>query len=266
MNITFLGTGSNTPTPKKEGKPFRSYSSILVDIGKETLLFDIGPGTLTKLQQSGISTGSVPTTLFLTHYHVDHCLDYVGIIKERALRFLQGENISKLTVYGPLGLLKWHEQLWMNESWSYMVKELHVSQLVDLHEIDESNIVQQNNWKVDSLSVPHENGLAYKLDTQGKSFVYSGDMGYIQTFADFSQNADMVTIECSFPDKKSVKGTHLCPEDVGRLAKAGNWRQAVLTHLYPCCEGKEHMMIDTVITIAKTVKVIVAYDLLKLLV
>ncbi len=54
MKITFLGTSSIIPNPSQNKK--RSYSSILVEIENDKLLFDIGPGTLTKLQSIGINT------------------------------------------------------------------------------------------------------------------------------------------------------------------------------------------------------------------
>jgi len=41
MKITFLGTGSIIPNPNQNKK--RSYSSILVEIENDKLLFDIGP-------------------------------------------------------------------------------------------------------------------------------------------------------------------------------------------------------------------------------
>jgi len=264
MKITFLGTGTNTPTPQRKGLPFRSYSAISCEIGKETILFDIGPGTVTKLQQLGISTATTPTTLFISHFHIDHCLDYLALIKERALRMVRGERLLKLIVYGPKGLLKWHEQLWTIESWSYMVKELHALESIELIEVEEGKDVLQKNWKARAFSVPHDDGLAYKIESEGKTFVYSGDMGFVSSFADFSQNADMVAIECSFPDRRSVDGTHLYPEQIGELAKHGLWKQTVLTHLYPACEGKEQKMVQTIQSMAPRTKIVVAYDFLKM--
>jgi len=142
-----------------------------------------------------------------------------------------------------------------------MMKELLASRFVELHEIDEKEVVQRGAWKIVSLDVPHQNGLAYRLEVKGKIFVYSGDMGYVSAFADFSKGADVVAIECSYPDKKSVRGTHLCPEDVGKIAKIGMWKRIVLTHLYPVCEGKENDMIATLQKFTKA-EILVGYDYL----
>ncbi len=54
MQITILGAGSIIPDPIQYRK--RSYSAILVELGKEKLLFDIGPGTLAKIHSLGINT------------------------------------------------------------------------------------------------------------------------------------------------------------------------------------------------------------------
>jgi len=81
MIIKFLGSGSIIPNPS--GPKNRSYSAILLEIGVDKLLFDIGPGTLTKMQSLGINTQLYPNYLFITHYHIDHCLDYIPLVKSR---------------------------------------------------------------------------------------------------------------------------------------------------------------------------------------
>jgi len=81
MIIKFLGSGSIIPNPFASKK--HSYSAILLEIGADKLLFDIGPGTLTKMQILGINTQLYPNYLFITHYHIDHCLDYIALVKSR---------------------------------------------------------------------------------------------------------------------------------------------------------------------------------------
>ena len=132
MKITFLGTGSIIPDPKRDNKVTRSYSAILVEIGTETLLFDIGPGTLTKMQQIGVDTRLHPDHLFISHYHIDHCQDYVGMVKGRWFNVQTGalEVGKKLNVYGPTHLQSWTNELFSNvERWSYL------SKMLDYHKI-----------------------------------------------------------------------------------------------------------------------------------
>src|ERR1700674_2906749 len=62
LKVTLLGTGNPRPTIERFGP------SILVEAGKETLLFDCGRGATIRLSQAKVPFSSV-TALFLTHLH-----------------------------------------------------------------------------------------------------------------------------------------------------------------------------------------------------
>jgi ribonuclease BN (tRNA processing enzyme) len=69
MKTIFLGTGSIIASQKQDNIPYRSYSSIFMELNNgETFLFDIGPGTLTKAQQYGIDTRIKPDNLCISHF------------------------------------------------------------------------------------------------------------------------------------------------------------------------------------------------------
>lgn len=265
MKITFLGTGSVIPSPKKPNQPHRSYSAIYVELKKDTLLFDIGPGALTKLHSLGINTQLQPGHLFITHYHIDHCGDYPALAMGRCFdlkteRIGQGKNLQ---VYGPSGLKEFNEYLFeKTPQWSFMTKGLKVFDRLTLKEKSQGLVAKARDWQVSCCPVPHYNGVAYCLKAEGKTLIYSGDMAYNQEFAQFGKRADLVIVECSTPDRKTLIGAHCCPEDVGKLAKLGKFKQTILLHLYPRCEGKEKQMIKTVKKLAPQTKVKIANDLM----
>ncbi|MBM2818972.1 MAG: hypothetical protein HW410_654 [Nitrosarchaeum sp.] len=260
MRITFLGTGSIIPNPK--ARYMRSYSSILIEIGGEKLLFDIGPGTLTKLHTLKINTQIHPDFLFLTHYHIDHTLDYIPLVKSRHFNQKTCDiGIGKpLKVFGPPGLKRWNKDIFHNvREWDYMSKELNYREVTNCTEIKTGTITTTKNWKVSCCAIDHDNGIAFRLDSNGKSFVYSGDMGYDERICKLGKNADVVVIECSFPDKKSLNGKHLEPELIANLAKIGNFKSIILTHLYPIVHGKEKSIIKTIQELTDC-KVSIAHD------
>lgn len=266
MKITFLGTGSIIPNPKNNNRHSRSYSAILVEIQNETLLFDIGPGTLIKMQNIGFNTQDHPHHLFITHYHIDHCQDYVGLAMSRCFNTDTGKvgkgNI--LPVYGPPKLAEMSEQLFGNvERWKFMKYDLKVFDMLQIHEIYEGLVQQTKNWKVTCIPVKHYDGVAFRLDTEGTSFVYSGDMGYDENLVKLGKDADIVAVECSFPKRDMLNGLHLCPEDVAKLAKLGNFKKTILTHIYPQCEGKEKEMISYIEKNSST-QAQIAYDFLQI--
>lgn len=260
MRITFVGTGSIIPNPK--AIHLRSYSSILIEIGSEKILFDIGPGTLHKLHTLKINTQIFPDYLFLTHYHIDHTLDYIPLVKSRHFNQKTCDiGIGKpLTVFGPIGLKRWNKDIFQNISkWNYMSKELDYRKVTNCFEVSNGNVLTKKNWKITCCPVDHDDGIAFRLDSNGKSFVYTGDMGYDERICKLGKNADVVVIECSFPDKKSLKGKHLEPELVANLAKIGNFKSIILTHLYPIVHGKEKSIIKTIQKLTDC-KVSIAHD------
>ena len=84
-------------------------------------------------------------------------------------------------------------------------------------------------------------------------------MGYDERICKLGKNADVVAIECSFPDKKSLNGKHLAPELVANLAKIGNFKSIILTHLYTIVHGKEKSIIKTIQELTDC-KVSIAHD------
>lgn len=264
MKITFLGTGSIIPNPKQKDKPQRSYSSVYVELKHDSLLFDIGPGTLSKMQLLGIDTRIKPDHLFISHYHIDHCQDYLGLVKGRCFDMVTGkaQPAKPISVYGPPDLKSWSLDLFTKvKRWNYMDQALSAFSVLNLREETNGTLAEGKNWKVSCIPVKHYDGIAFRLDAQGKSFVYSGDLGYDENLASLGKNADLAAIECSYPNAKSLKGLHLCPEEVGKLAGLGNFKTVVMTHLYPQCEGKELEMIKTVEKLSDS-KVLVAHDFL----
>lgn len=65
FKVTLLGTGNPRPVMSRFGP------SILVEAGKEKLIFDCGRGATQRLYQLKIPFTEV-TGLFLTHLHSDH--------------------------------------------------------------------------------------------------------------------------------------------------------------------------------------------------
>ena len=74
--------------------------------------------------------------------------------------------------------------------------------------------------------------VAYRFESKGKSFVYTGDAEYQESIAQISENCDALLTECSLPDNKKEEG-HLTPSLAGKLAAKANAKHLILTHFYP---------------------------------
>jgi ribonuclease BN (tRNA processing enzyme) len=214
--------------------------------------------------QKGIDVSKYPSHLFISHYHLDHCLDYITLAKDRGLLSKNKGIKNIVNVYGPEGLLDLSQDLFERiKKWDYMSKELDVFDVLKLKETMDGEVVKNESWTVTCSPITHYDGVCYRLDSEGKSIVYSGDMGYDERISQLGKNADIAIMECSYPSEVENKGVHLFPEAIGRLAKLGNFKHVILTHLYPACEGHEEEMTQTIKKIADC-NVSVASDFLEL--
>ncbi len=92
LSLFFAGTAGSMPTAA------RGLPAILVRAGGDQLLFDCGEGT----QQQLLRSVGLPDldAIFITHFHLDHWLGLIGVIKTFDLR---GRSLP-LTIHGPPGL------------------------------------------------------------------------------------------------------------------------------------------------------------------
>jgi ribonuclease Z len=92
LSLFFAGTAGSVPTAR------RGLPAVLMRAGGDRVLFDCGEGT----QQQLLRSVGLPDldAIFLTHYHLDHWLGLVGMIKTFDLRARE----RPLRIYGPAGL------------------------------------------------------------------------------------------------------------------------------------------------------------------
>ncbi len=265
MQIVFYGAGSCTPLPSSSNVPFRSYTGWYTEIGESSLLFDIGAGVIHKMLLDNKDILRRPTHTFITHFHPDHCSDLIALMQSRGVYNANEQKLQQMILGGPSGLQKFIDQVFYSvDSWSAFKNELDISQLLDLKEAKEGVVFENKEFKVSSSPIKHfEDSVCYKLEANGKTIVYSGDMIYDETISNFGKNADLAILECSYPDRKTLKWSHLCPEDIGKLSRLGNFKKVALTHLYPPCHGREDEMIQTIRSI-HDVEVIIAEDMMKI--
>jgi ribonuclease Z len=92
LSLFFAGTAGSVPTAR------RGLPALLVRAGGDRLLFDCGEGT----QQQLLRSVGLPEldAVFLTHFHLDHWLGLLGMVKTFDLRARE----RPLALYGPPGL------------------------------------------------------------------------------------------------------------------------------------------------------------------
>jgi len=141
LSLTFLGTSASRPTVE------RGVSSIALTREGETMLFDCGEGTQRQMMRYGV--GFTVGDVFFTHFHTDHYLGALGLLKTLAL---QGRE-EPLRLWGPRGaqaLFKRAEGLG-NEKLTYPLI---------ITEVEPGTPILRKGYSIRPFAVEHRQGAA----------------------------------------------------------------------------------------------------------
>ncbi len=249
LTLTLLGTGSPTPLL------YRAGSSYLVTLGDETLLFDCGPACVQRLLKKGVPPKRI-TSLFLTHFHYDHCADYGYLVINR-WDLDAGQN-PELDVYGPPHTARMTELLFgetgvygpdlaarTQRPGSQFIYEVRGGTLPRkrpqpaVTEVAHGSIVKKENWRVKVAEVAHAQPylicLAYRLDILNRSIVFGGDTAPTETLTELASGADVLLHMCHYvngavedPRIRAGCSGHL---DAARTARDAGVNTLVLVHI-----------------------------------
>jgi ribonuclease BN (tRNA processing enzyme) len=223
MELIILGSGTGVPSLKR-GSP-----GFLVKTENQSILLDGGSGTLQRMLLAGVTYKDLDAVLY-THIHPDHCADLVPLIF--ACKYQEEPRTKDLLIVGGRGFRDYFEGLrWLHGSWiEPRTFRIHISEVAD----DEMAV---GSLLITVRPLDHApESVGYRITTpQGQSLVYSGDTDYCRNIVELAMGADLLLVECSFPEGKKVPG-HLTPALAGRIAHEAECKRLCLTHFYPPCD------------------------------
>ncbi len=244
FKVTLLGTGSPRPVMERFGP------SILVEAGKEKLVFDCGRGATMHLYQLKVPFSDV-TAIFLTHLHSDHI---VGISDLYLTGWILGRS-TPLRVWGPAGTANMMSHL--EQAYQF---DIHVRRDVDemlspegalvvAKDIEQGVVYQNGDLKVTAFTVDHspiKPAFGYRVDYGGRSVVLSGDTRYSDNLIRFSQGTDVLIHEVIDPEAfmtgnhgfspertQKVIAHHTNPQQAGMIFSQVKPKLAVYSHIVP---------------------------------
>jgi ribonuclease BN (tRNA processing enzyme) len=194
------------------------------------MLLDIGPGSLRQLSRIGVPFEKV-NRILATHFHPDHVADLVHFL----FATRNPSVLSKRTpfvIMGPQGL---KDLLGMLQNafghWLDIPSEI---MSVDELSVEKRDQRSFSSFHLISQPLKHTpRSLAYRIELlSGKSFVYSGDTGFCPEIIELARGAELLVLECAFPEGQAVEG-HLTPSEAGRIGALAKVRRLVLLHFYP---------------------------------
>jgi ribonuclease Z len=244
IKVTLLGTGNPRPVMSRFGP------SILVEAGKEKLLFDCGRGATQRLYQLKIPFNDI-SMLLLTHLHSDHT---VGIPDLWLTGWVMGRS-TPLPVWGPVGTKAMMGHL--QEAYAF---DIHVRRDVDTKlqgtgaevvakDIEEGVVYNSAGVKVTAFLVDHgeiKPAFGYRVDYGGHSVTLSGDTRPSENLIKFAQGTDVLIHEVIDPEafgetpskdtqeqRKKIIEHHTTPEQAGIVFTRVKPRLAVYSHIAP---------------------------------
>jgi len=244
FKVTLLGTGNPRPVMSRFGP------SILVEAGKEKLVFDCGRGATQRLHQLKIPFPEI-TGLFLTHLHSDHT---VGIPDLWLTGWVMGRT-TPLPVWGPEGTKAMMQHL--QEAYAF---DIHIRRDVDTklpgagaevvaNDIQEGVVYNKGGVKVTAFLVDHAEikpAFGYRIDYEGHSVTLSGDTRPSDNLIKFAQGTDVLIHEVLDPEafgpaasadspdqRKKIIEHHTTPSQAGLIFTQVKPKLAVYSHIVP---------------------------------
>ena len=246
MKLTILGSGS------PEAYARRASSGYLLELEDDVLLFDCGGGVFDNLLRAGRKPSDV-THLFFSHLHSDHMMDYARLVHAAwdegaaPLKVFGPPPIAAITAgfFGPNGVLahdlrartelKPSQEVWKARGGS-LPRPWPKPQVT---EIEPGFEHPGQNWMLTSCEVPHAQPflscMAFRVEANGKKFVYSGDAGLCPALDALSRDADLLLHWCyRLDDERDVpeamKALTPTPSEIADRARANRVQRILLTH------------------------------------
>ncbi len=218
MKLTVLGCYG--PYPHIDG----ACSGYLLQTEHTSILLDLGNGSLRNcLRHTDIKNIDA---VFLSHLHPDHISDVF------VLRYmLEMKGLTK-TLYAPNEPQDVFERLIYKN-----VFEINISEKKSIQIKDMNITLCRMHHAIPSYAV--------KVQSEEKTFVYSGDTGYNEKLEDFAYNSDLLLCEAAVSDTDTNrKEFHMSATQGCELALKAQCKKLIITHFFP--EYENQMYLDEI--------------------
>ncbi|MDD5040586.1 MAG: MBL fold metallo-hydrolase [Patescibacteria group bacterium] len=251
MKLTILGSGTLVPSAK------RSASAYLLEAGDKAFLLDSGEGTKRRMAEAGRDPLTLDYLMY-THTHVDHVAELPALLWY--LHWGENKRTRELQVVGPKGFKKFFKKM-LQAYWPQFYEKagypVAMTEMKNSH-IEIGNVMVKTRALEEQTSTLVKNSIGYRVEYEGLSFVYTGDVGFSEAVVKLAKKADLLLIDSAAA--QPMPG-HCTPSQAGELASKARVKKLALTHFYPAVER-----IDILGEARKTFQgeIIIAQDLMEI--
>ena len=250
--IHVLGAGTPTPTPTRFG------SSYVVEVAGEQVMIDCGPAATHKMVKAGLWPTDIDY-LFFTHHHFDHDVDYPCFLLCRWDQSVGREN--RLQVYGPPPTEKFTDDILREDGglfahdWKTRVANPSSQQLyvnrggtlprkppdVFAKDVGPGKVFSGDGWEVTAAEAehvqPYLDSLAYRIDSDEGSMVFTGDTQPCESVVELARGADIMLCMC-WDDQETMERNGEAHRQCGttgaaRMAQEAGVGALALVHIGP---------------------------------
>ena len=221
MRLTILGTGTARPVGDS------AQSGILVEAGPTAVLFDIGSGVASQVEQR--MNAADLAGLIVGHFHADHWID-IGPLRYRFP--WTGPTARPLPLYLPPGGRDKldHLAIAISERPGFFEPAFAITEYESDMRIEIGGLT----------IVPHPVGHyvpAWSMDITGPSgerVVYAGDMGPSEMVIELARNAELLILEATLESVTTddARRGHLDAAEAIDHVRQSNARQGLLVHYH----------------------------------
>ncbi|MFZ1362626.1 MAG: MBL fold metallo-hydrolase [Candidatus Nanopelagicales bacterium] len=219
MKLTVIGSSGSFPGPDSPA------SCYLIQHDGTNILLDLGNGALGALQKY-LDIYSLDA-VFLSHLHADHCAD-VGSLYV-SLRYHPLGVKDPIAVYGPQGTSARLVDSYGPTDDPGVLGHLNVS------EYAEGDSFTVGGMTITPFGVDHViEGFGFKVEADGRTFVYSGDTDACPELVEASRGADLVLFEAAFVESLPYqRHIHMTGRTAAQTAVDAGVERLILTHIPP---------------------------------
>jgi len=251
MKAIMIGTSGGISLA--ESNVNRAGPAVLIEVGDDLIIFDVGRSALQNVLKSGYSPVNIEQ-IFLTHLHSDHIVGLPDFILSPWIT----SGHSQWEVYGPEGTRTLFDRLFgvdgafeadilarANSKSSRELIEPRIGKELNrpsfnIIEVSQPGIIYEGeSWEVLASFAPKHIqpwliSIAFRVNSEDGSVVITGDTGPHADIIEFAKGCDLLIHDCSIKERTGHYATrlvHTDPISLGKVASEASAKVVVATHI-----------------------------------
>lgn len=236
MKLTVLGSG--TCGSQLPNIPNRQPPAFVLETSSQIIMFECSEGVKYRLEAAGYKYYDIDH-IAISHVHPDHYALVHYLQSVGCFNSWVGSANKRIDIYAPRQITASFETLWTTYVPDDPERKNRIWPKLKFHTVTNPDKVVQiiGDHRLTAHAVYHGHGkvdaCAFRLEAEGKIFVYSGDTGECEGIRQAAQDADFFLCEASarIADTDSpTKYGHLTPRKAGEIARDANVKHMVFFH------------------------------------